>query len=686
MSFPRYPKYKASGVEWIGEVPAHWEVVKLRHLVSKIEQGWSPQCEGEPVTSSDQWGVLKVGCVNGGVFDPAENKALPAGLAAQPDLGIRRGDILISRANTRDLVGSVAVPEADHPRLMLCDKLYRLRLREKATSAFVQRLLQSSSSRSRIELAASGASASMVNISQEVVLQMECAMPSMSEQVAIAAFLDRETAKIDALVAEQQRLIELLKEKRQAVISHAVTKGLDPNAKMKPSGIEWLGDVPAHWEVKRLRQVAEIRTGVAKGKDLGGVEALEVPYLRVANVQDGFVVLDEVATMPVPKADLARLSLRRGDVLMNEGGDFDKLGRGCVWDGQINPCITQNHVFAVRPHSASSEWVSMFTCSQAAQFFFMSMAKQSTNLASISSSNLMELPLPIPERGEQLRIVKAVEVMKSESDQLVAEAERAITLLQERRTALISAAVTGQIDVRSIELRGSLEGTAGSKNDDASLTISEAAFEAFCTDASIPFVRIPRKQNERTADYLVNSGAQQFVVELKQFDPNEEEQAAIAARAEGKVVAQGGEPGSRIRLAIQNAAPQLRLSSAGRLPAVLVVYNCTGVNMHTDAYSVATAMQGLDVIDIAVPVGTSESPKFGPPRSGPKKKMTANSHTSISAIAVLGYNLDGSMRLDVFHNRHAKNPLDPDMLRGQRVHHWRLPDGARSSLVEWDPV
>jgi type I restriction enzyme S subunit len=275
-------------------------------------------------------------------------------------------------------------------------------------------------------------------------------LPTRSEQELIATFLDRETAKIDALVAEQQRLIEFLKEKRQAVISHAVTKGLDPTAKMKPSGIEWLGDVPAHWEVRRLRQVAEIRTGVAKGKDLGGVETVEIPYLRVANVQDGFVLLDDVATMPVPQSDVARLSLRLGDVLMNEGGDFDKLGRGCVWQGQIDPCITQNHVFAVRPHAAASEWVSMFTCSQSAQFFFMTMAKQSTNLASISSSNLMELPLPVPSRDEQERIVRAVDGMKLESDRLVAEAERAITLLQERRTALISAAVTGQIDVTQL--------------------------------------------------------------------------------------------------------------------------------------------------------------------------------------------------------------------------------------------
>jgi type I restriction enzyme S subunit len=125
MSSPSLPM-KDSGIDWLGKVPAHWDVKPVKSLIHSIEQGWSPQCEGYPADDGD-WGVLKVGCVNGGRFDPDENKALPVNLEPIPSLGIAKGDILISRANTRELVGSAAVVEDNYPQLMLCDKLYRLK-------------------------------------------------------------------------------------------------------------------------------------------------------------------------------------------------------------------------------------------------------------------------------------------------------------------------------------------------------------------------------------------------------------------------------------------------------------------------------------------------------------------------------------------------------------------------------
>lgn len=274
--------------------------------------------------------------------------------------------------------------------------------------------------------------------------------PPAIEQSAIASFLDRETGKIDALVAEQERLIALLKEKRQAVISQAVTKGLDPNVPMKASGVEWLGEVPAHWEVKRLRFLAQVQTGIAKGKDVQGIETVRVPYLRVANVQDGFIDTDDVSEIEIAVTDLSRYLLRPGDVLMNEGGDFDKLGRGQVWDGAIEPCIHQNHVFAVRPHGIEPKWLALVTGADCGRFFFMTRAKQSTNLASISSTNLLELPVPCALPAERLTIIRYVQEAAAELDTLTTEAHRAIALLRERRAVLISAAVTGKIDVRDL--------------------------------------------------------------------------------------------------------------------------------------------------------------------------------------------------------------------------------------------
>jgi len=222
---------KPSGIAWLGDVPKHWDVKKIKHLVCSIEQGWSPQCEGVPVESESEWGVLKVGCVNGGTFDPSENKLLPPSLEPIPALGIVREDLLISRANTRELVGSAAVAERDYPNLMLCDKLYRLRFNAAAgLPRFVSHYLGSSVVRGEIELGATGASASMLNIPQSTILELTLAVPPLAEQAAIVAHLDAELQKFDTLTAEAERAIELLGERRSALISAAVTGQIDVRA------------------------------------------------------------------------------------------------------------------------------------------------------------------------------------------------------------------------------------------------------------------------------------------------------------------------------------------------------------------------------------------------------------------------------------------------------------------------
>jgi len=255
MSFPRYPAYKHSGIEWLGDVPEHWEVVPVKRCLKSITQGWSPQCENYPAEPG-QWGVLKVGCVNGGSFDPSENKALPSSLEPLPDLSIRQGDVLVSRANTRELVGSVAVAERDYEQLMLCDKLYRLRVDEqRCDAAFLAGSLSTPAARGVIEATASGASSSMLNIGQAAITGLFIAVPPLREQQQLVSLVRSEAVKIDSLIEEQRRLIDLLKEKRQASISQAVTKGLNPNAPTKDSGVQWLGKVPAHWTVCALRRV-----------------------------------------------------------------------------------------------------------------------------------------------------------------------------------------------------------------------------------------------------------------------------------------------------------------------------------------------------------------------------------------------------------------------------------------------
>ena len=175
-----------------------------------------------------------------------------------------------------------------------------------------------------------------------------------------------------------------------------------------------------------------------------------MPYLRVANVQDGRLDLTDVATVLLPRDEAAACMLAAGDVLMNEGGDADKLGRGCVWRGEIERCLHQNHVFAVRPREVLSDWLNIWTSTDGAKAFFESRAKQSTNLASISATNIKELPIPLPPPEEQIAIVNQVNDASAKLDVMRTATERTVTLLKERRAALIAVAVTGQIDVSRV--------------------------------------------------------------------------------------------------------------------------------------------------------------------------------------------------------------------------------------------
>lgn len=442
-----YPAYKDSGVKWLGRVPEHWDTQRIRSLIDSAQNGiWGDDPDG---------GVDDIPCARVADFDrnsftvkgelPTLRKVPEAQRLSRQ---VNPGDLLIEKSGggEQTTVGVVVQYQGVVP--VICSNFVAVVKPKKGVFprwlCYINAHLYSVGVNVRSIKQTTG----IQNIDSDQYFSERVAVPPESERQAISAHLDRETARIDSLIEKKTRFIELLREKRQALITHAVTKGLDSNVKMKNSGVEWLGEVPEHWAVKRLKFIAAVQTGIAKGKDNAEKDTVEVPYLRVANVQDGYLDLDEVATIEVSTADLPRYLLQPGDVLMNEGGDFDKLGRGHVWHGEIEPCIHQNHVFAVRPHGVSSEWLNTFTSSAAAQFYFMGRSKQSTNLASISSSNLMELAVPLPSEEEQRLILDGLHRQAAQVNALLARTERSIELLKERRSALITAAVTGQIDLR----------------------------------------------------------------------------------------------------------------------------------------------------------------------------------------------------------------------------------------------
>ena len=262
MSLPRYPKYKDSGMEWLAEVPERWTTTKLGfESWVRARLGWKGLKAEEYV--DDGFAFLSTPNIKGRDIDFAgANFITQERFDESPEIKIQRGDVLLAKdgstLGTVNIVRHLPRPTTVNSSIAVITPYERL------VGQFLYYVFQSSHMEQTIEQAKGGMG--VPHIFQGDINKFQITLPPTDEQTHIAAYLDRETAKIDALMAEQQRLMELLKEKRQAVISHAVTKGLNPKAALKPSGNEWLGDVPDHWEITPLKYVVSLRSGGTPSK------------------------------------------------------------------------------------------------------------------------------------------------------------------------------------------------------------------------------------------------------------------------------------------------------------------------------------------------------------------------------------------------------------------------------------
>ena len=451
--FRPYPEYRDSGIEWLGRVPGHWDVKPVKAALVCNDSGvWGEDFDddGTIVLRSTEQTVQGLWRIEA----PARRR-LTAREASDTRLYV--GDLLVTKSSgSAHHIGKTSIVDESIAALNCCYSNFMQRLRVSARHApkFFWYFMNCPVAREQLVFLSS-TTTGLGNLNGSILGAIRVPVGPRDEQCAIADFLDRETAKIDGLVARKQRLIELFQEKRTALITRAVTRGLDPNVPMKDSGVEWLGQVPAHWDARPLKSVAALQTGLTLGKRYEGEAMTTCPYLRVANVQDGYLALDDIAEVEVPVHDVERFQLRMGDVLVTEGGDFDKLGRGYVWKEQLAQCLHQNHIFAVRPRrgALTSHFLALVMSSTYGRAYFTATSKQSTNLASTNSTTLRNLPIPLPGINEQGEITHWAELLSTNVDALVTKVRKAIDHLGEFRAALISAAVTGKIDVRQAASR-----------------------------------------------------------------------------------------------------------------------------------------------------------------------------------------------------------------------------------------
>jgi type I restriction enzyme S subunit len=444
MSFPRYPKYKSSGVEWLGEVPEHWTISKLKQFCA-FSGGGTPDRENLAFWNGDIPWVspkdMKTEQIVG-----AEESITEKGLKSSAASLIPPGRVLlVVRSGILKHTIPVAINETT---VALNQDMKALHLDDgRCLNSYFFRWVQGLNDPLLLVWAKQGAT--VESIEHSYLCNTMIPLPPLAEQTCIAKFLERETGKIDELVAEQQRLMELLKEKRQAVISHAVTKGLNPRAPMKPSGIEWLGDVPEHWEVAPVSSRYSVQLGKMLDSDKITGEHLR-PYLRVFDVQWGEINTDELPLMDFDEDARTKFRLLPGDLLVNEGGSYP--GRSAIWSGKIDECYYQKALHRLRQIGKERDTTRFlyYVMSWAANQGVFVAGGNETTIEHLPAEKLRRYRFTFPPMKEQLAIADFLDSELTKLDALTAETQKAINLLQERRTALISAAVTGQIDVRKL--------------------------------------------------------------------------------------------------------------------------------------------------------------------------------------------------------------------------------------------
>lgn len=432
-----YKKYKDSGVAWLGEVPEHWKTIKTKYLFKeRVEKGYPD----EPLLAATQ----TKGVVPKSMY---ENRTV----VAQKDLHLLKlveaGDFVIS---LRSFQGGI---EYAYYRGIISPAYTVMILKSQILYSYYKHLAKSKVFIVLLQTCVTGIREGQ-NINYETLKNIPMPVPPLPEQQQIARYLDWQTAKINKFIRNKKKLITLLKEQKQNIINEAVTKGINPNVKMKESGVEWLGEIPEHWECAPLKRFCTIQSGVTLGANYNGLKTVERPYLRVANVQNGYFSLNLVKTIEIPEGDIKRYELQYGDVLITEGGDLDKLGRGFVWKSEINGCLHQNHIFAVRVKKDRllPEFLSCVLNAKPGREYFTLKSKKTTNLASTNSSTVKAFLMPHIAVYEQMQILDYINQETSKIDLTISKAEKEITLIQEYRTRFISDVATGKVDVRSVEI------------------------------------------------------------------------------------------------------------------------------------------------------------------------------------------------------------------------------------------
>ena len=443
MSFQRYPEYKDSGVEWLGDIPSHWSATRINALATLNDETLSESTDLElEIEYVDIGSVSLAGGIERTeslIFSNAPSRARRI---------VRDGDVLVSTVRT--YLKAIAPVISPVPNLVASTGFAVVRPKSGQHSGYLKYGLQGEAFVHQVIARSNGVSYPAINASD--LARIPLWTPPFAEQRAIASFLDRETAKIDALIAEQEKLLALLAEKRQATISHAVTRGLDPNAPMKDSGIPWLGQMPAHWEVRRLKTLSPAITVGIVVNPSEYISSTGLPFVYGGDISEGRISVESCRRIdPADSDKQAKTRLKAGDLLTV------RVGAPGVTAVVPKECEGGNcaSVMLIRRGDFDSDWL-CFAMNSRSVRFQVEVVQYGAAQEQFNISHAINFWIATPPRDEQRSLTTALSAIVDRLDKLRAEATQAVELLRERRNALITAAVTGQIDVRdTVEVQAS---------------------------------------------------------------------------------------------------------------------------------------------------------------------------------------------------------------------------------------
>ena len=440
--YQRYAEYKDSGVEWLGEIPSHWDAKPLKFLCTYndevVAENKSKDYEIEYVDIGSVSAINGISHTERMLFDAAPSRARRI---------VKDGDVIVSTVRTYlEAIAPVTNPPEN---LIVSTGFAVIRPTAELFKGYAAYCLRAKGFIKEVVARSVGVSYPAINASDLVNIPI----PEINyfEQTQIANFLDHETAKIDSLIEKQKQLIQLLKEKRQAVISHAVTKGLDPSVKMKDSGVEWLGEVPEHWSVNKIKFLTTLfEQGWSPQCDSRPAETHEYGVLKVGCVNYGKFNASENKALPLELEPKLQYIIKKGDLLISRANTKELVGSAAIVDAEYENLILCDKLYRVKLiNSVLPELVALYlTIAPVREQIELGASGASYSMQNIGQDTIKELFYLLQPIDEAQNILMNIIESNKQFDSLISKAESAIQLLQERRTALISSVITGKIDVR----------------------------------------------------------------------------------------------------------------------------------------------------------------------------------------------------------------------------------------------